>query len=629
MNSLLQCLSNTYELTSYFTSDRYLADVSPNNPLGSQKAKMAHMYAALMHAMWSGHFTALEPDSVKRAVGEKAPQFLGFNQQDSQEFMAFLLDLLLEDLCRVKAKPYVEQVDSNGKTDEEAAKLTWDGYLRRNASHILDVFGGQFKSRVSCDKPGCGNESLTFDPFTSVPVPIPSNELFRQRMLYVDSKGNAPIQFDFFYCRGASIPSVGELAQWMVDRIVELADLADAEEATASMVNSASRAASDAVPHDALSNSLSTVPLHRELAGVSPYAGQAASMFFASSETSLQEKMRLGYDAEQNGTGSSKPALTAAGSKSVPRLYRGAPIPLAHELAAITCGFANSDPRMVVPHWANISLALDFWSHERELIQKEMAEDSFYTFFHFPGYGGEIMKDASPCGPLGTELNGGNSWDAVCRRGFDLDGLLLHPNGGQHTASAKTRPRGSEGLIPIARRDALRWIGKPIGPRPGDMHLIWTRMSPFPNGDKFSPICYGRVVRREGQKAVFSVGLGFVAVPTVTNVPFKGSNNIERDQGLAAVVAAFENGSSPPASSGHSGLRVLNGEELVAFVQHQLGALLTDEGKKWSLRNTADKSMTLRYLTYPCGTYLSEFFIVVFILVFFRCLVHFLPSSSC
>lgn len=35
MNSSLQCLSNTYELTYYFISDAYQPDINKKNPIGS------------------------------------------------------------------------------------------------------------------------------------------------------------------------------------------------------------------------------------------------------------------------------------------------------------------------------------------------------------------------------------------------------------------------------------------------------------------------------------------------------------------------------------------------------------------------------------------------------------------
>lgn len=51
-------------------------------------------------------------------VAQKQTQFAGYAQHDAQEFMAFLLDGLHEDVNRVRRKPYVESKDSNGRPDE-------------------------------------------------------------------------------------------------------------------------------------------------------------------------------------------------------------------------------------------------------------------------------------------------------------------------------------------------------------------------------------------------------------------------------------------------------------------------------------------------------------------------------
>lgn len=50
-------------------------------------------------------------------VGKFAPQFSGYQQQDSQELLAFLLDGLHEDLNRIKKKPYIEIKDSGSRPD--------------------------------------------------------------------------------------------------------------------------------------------------------------------------------------------------------------------------------------------------------------------------------------------------------------------------------------------------------------------------------------------------------------------------------------------------------------------------------------------------------------------------------
>lgn len=54
-------------------------------------------------------------------MASKASQFTGYAQHDAQEFMAFLLDGLHEDLNRIQNKPYTETVDSDGRLDEVGA----------------------------------------------------------------------------------------------------------------------------------------------------------------------------------------------------------------------------------------------------------------------------------------------------------------------------------------------------------------------------------------------------------------------------------------------------------------------------------------------------------------------------
>ena len=47
MNSGLQCLSNTMELTNYFMKDGFKNDINHSNPLGS-KGNLACAYAELV-----------------------------------------------------------------------------------------------------------------------------------------------------------------------------------------------------------------------------------------------------------------------------------------------------------------------------------------------------------------------------------------------------------------------------------------------------------------------------------------------------------------------------------------------------------------------------------------------------
>ena len=63
-------------------------------------------------------YTFVVPRNFKQAVGRFAPQFSGYQQQDSQELLTFLLDGLHEDLNRIKQKPYIELKDSENRADE-------------------------------------------------------------------------------------------------------------------------------------------------------------------------------------------------------------------------------------------------------------------------------------------------------------------------------------------------------------------------------------------------------------------------------------------------------------------------------------------------------------------------------
>ena len=55
-----------------------------------------------------GDVNSVTPRKFKAKIGEFAPQFAGYGQQDSQELLAFLLDGLHEDMNRIQQKPYIE-----------------------------------------------------------------------------------------------------------------------------------------------------------------------------------------------------------------------------------------------------------------------------------------------------------------------------------------------------------------------------------------------------------------------------------------------------------------------------------------------------------------------------------------
>ncbi|CAN1299573.1 Ubiquitin carboxyl-terminal hydrolase 10 [Linum perenne] len=170
MNSALQCLVHTPPLVDYFLQD-YTAEINKENPLG-MNGELALAFGGLLRKLWSSGQTAIAPRAFKGKLALFAPQFSGYNQHDSQELLAFLLDGLHEDLNRVKRKPYIEMKDRSGHPDDEVAAESWKYHKARNDSVIVDVCQGQYKSTLVC--PDCSKVSVTFDPLMYLSLPLPS-----------------------------------------------------------------------------------------------------------------------------------------------------------------------------------------------------------------------------------------------------------------------------------------------------------------------------------------------------------------------------------------------------------------------------------------------------------------------
>ncbi|KAL3742844.1 hypothetical protein ACJRO7_018193 [Eucalyptus globulus] len=171
MNSAIQCLVHTTPIVEYFLQD-YTEDINMENPLG-MRGELALAFGDLLRKLWSSGRTTIAPRAFKGKLARFAPQFSGYNQHDSQELLAFLLDGLHEDLNRVKKKPYIEAKDSDGRPDREVADESWKYHKARNDSIIVDVCQGQYKSTLVC--PACSKISITFDPFMYLTLPLPSS----------------------------------------------------------------------------------------------------------------------------------------------------------------------------------------------------------------------------------------------------------------------------------------------------------------------------------------------------------------------------------------------------------------------------------------------------------------------
>lgn len=211
MNSALQCISRVEELALYFLHSNFKKDINSNNPLG-YNGRMAKAYADLLSGLYSpGATSAYRPSPFKSALSSAQPMFSGYGQQDSQEFLSFLVDALHEDLNRIQKKPYIENPDSDDNTvhDPEAIKALGqtyqDNHRLRNDSVAMDLFNGFYKNTMVC--PDCDKVSVTFDPYSLLTLQLPVENTWRGQIIFVPCNGK-PITYNIDMDKNATWKAV-------------------------------------------------------------------------------------------------------------------------------------------------------------------------------------------------------------------------------------------------------------------------------------------------------------------------------------------------------------------------------------------------------------------------------------
>ncbi|XP_023139745.2 ubiquitin carboxyl-terminal hydrolase 8 isoform X2 [Amphiprion ocellaris] len=220
MNSILQCLCNTPAMADYFNNNYYLEDINRYNILG-HKGEVAEEFGVIMKALWAGLYKFISPRDFKITIGKINEQFSGYDQQDSQELLLFLMDGLHEDLNKADNRKRYKEEENDHLDDQTAADVAWSKHKLLNESIIVALFQGQFKSTVQCLT--CHRKSRTFETFMYLSLPLAStSKCSLQDCLRLFSKEEKLTDNNKVFCRHckAHRDSTKKLEIWKVPPIL-------------------------------------------------------------------------------------------------------------------------------------------------------------------------------------------------------------------------------------------------------------------------------------------------------------------------------------------------------------------------------------------------------------------------
>ncbi|XP_036392422.1 ubiquitin carboxyl-terminal hydrolase 16 [Megalops cyprinoides] len=190
-NAVIQNLSQTQllrQILKEITDDKTTLTITPLStelepiqvPLERPGALTLAM-CQLLNEIQETKKGVVTPRELFTQVCKKAARFKGFQQQDSQELLRYLLDgMRAEEMKRVSLG-IVEAVKKSGKnTDAEESKNLIKEYEKNGApkNFVDQVFGGELTSTVMCKQ--CRTVSSVTEMFLDLSLPV-SDEAYRKK----------------------------------------------------------------------------------------------------------------------------------------------------------------------------------------------------------------------------------------------------------------------------------------------------------------------------------------------------------------------------------------------------------------------------------------------------------------
>lgn len=191
MNVVFQTVAHLPGLREYFLSGQHLVDTSGSGKQEDDELLCDHM-AMFYKCYHSITGQVIDPVELKFFLSKKCSTFNLQTQEDSHEFMLFLLNLLSEELNKSafvspsakKPRTFVQNARSRrspiklpieaAASVEGTAKKLWDEELKKCTSICTDLLLGQMMSEVECTT--CHKINRIFQVFYVLELPLPEKK---------------------------------------------------------------------------------------------------------------------------------------------------------------------------------------------------------------------------------------------------------------------------------------------------------------------------------------------------------------------------------------------------------------------------------------------------------------------
>uniref|UniRef100_A0A8C9P1I7 Ubiquitin carboxyl-terminal hydrolase n=1 Tax=Spermophilus dauricus TaxID=99837 RepID=A0A8C9P1I7_SPEDA len=224
-NAVIQNLAQTYilfELMNEIKEDGTKFKIAPSSesqldPLVVELSSPGPLTSALflfLQSMKETEKGPLSPKILFNQLCQKAPRFKGFQQQDSQEILHYLLDAVrTEETKRIQASILKAFNNPTTKTADEETRKKVKAYGKEGVKmNFIDrIFIGELTSTVMCEE--CANISTVKDPFIDISLPIieERNQLIHDRN-HIRKLSSGEEKTVFIYQKNENLETSGELS---------------------------------------------------------------------------------------------------------------------------------------------------------------------------------------------------------------------------------------------------------------------------------------------------------------------------------------------------------------------------------------------------------------------------------